>query len=799
MSYEPRTGELFAERYRIERLLGRGATGAVWAVFDEEVGDRVALKLLTGGPEDAAERFRREVRLARRVTHRNAARIFDLGAASGSLYLTMELIEGESLQSLISRQHRLSVRQAAEIGGQIAQGLAAAHDVGVVHRDIKPANVLLDQAGRVVLTDFGLARAVAAEGNVTVGSVMLGTPSYMAPEQVRGETVDARADLYALGAVLYEMLTGRCPFVRDGVVAIAVARLQEDPEDPRRLVPLPDEVAALVLRCLDRAPGRRPESAAAVASALGEIARRPETSDTAATLFATSPAESGVSRSGSDAPERTDASAARSSVTRSPEQRALAVLPFQHRGPAEQAHLAEVIAEDLVDVLTRTRGLRVTSSRATAKYEEQAVDPRTAGRELAVDAIVDGSVRIVGDRIRISTRLIDVATGEQLWTERFDGALEEAAEIEEITAQRVAERLRQELEILGARHVVPPEAVDLYLEAKRRIVTAGWTGTDAAATNLPDDSLRQVVDLLDRAIAIAPDFGLALATHADFSVRRWFMPAGPTDDGVARSAHESTTRALARAPQVPLTHYAAGRLAVSDGRFGDAARELTLALALAPTYAGVHAYLGSLQCEAGRGDEGERHIRLASRLDPALSVGTMLARHFALNRDLERFRETIEAMRAKQTESRFALDLIEMRVGGWFGDLDTVRRCRPSAQVTRDYAATHYLDAQRGALLGELSGAELLASLESALVPGSGPRLVATLRQFVVEALVPMDAIESAMEQLHLLTDTPAFVDADWLERCPALDALRPHPHFIGMVARVRLRADAIWRLGSSS
>ena len=168
--YEPQSGELFADRYRIERLLGRGAAGAVWAVLDEEVGDRVALKLLTSGPDDAAERFRREVRLARRVTHKNAARIFDLGTAGGVLYLTMELVEGESLLDVLSRSSPLSVTSAVEIACQIANGLSAAHDVDVVHRDIKPANVLVESTGRVVLTDFGLARAMVGDVKVTIGA-----------------------------------------------------------------------------------------------------------------------------------------------------------------------------------------------------------------------------------------------------------------------------------------------------------------------------------------------------------------------------------------------------------------------------------------------------------------------------------------------------------------------------------------------------------------------------------------------------------------------------------------------------
>jgi eukaryotic-like serine/threonine-protein kinase len=349
--------------------------------------------------------------------------------------------------------------------------------------------------------------------------------------------------------------------------------------------------------------------------------------------------------------------------------------------------------------------------------------------------------------------------------------------------------MRRELEILGARHSVAPEAVDLYLEAQRR----------SASTLLPDDSLSEVLDLLERAIEIAPDFTLAIAAHADFSVRRWFLPAGQNDTAVARRAHESVARASAQAAQVPLTHYAAGRLAVSDGRFGDAARELTLALALAPTYAEVHVYLGSLQCEAGRGDEGERHIHLAARLDPSLSVGLMLGRRFALNRDLAGFREVFEKVRAKPTESRFVIESVEMRVASWFGDLETVRRCHPHNYVTPGHAVTRFFELQRGALLGEVSEAELLAGVETALASGSGPRLEAFQRQLAVEALAPMGAIESAMTQLRALTATPAFVDADWMERCPALDPLRARDDFAGLMATVRMRADAIWRMASST
>ncbi len=790
VAYEPEPGERFAQRYRIEALLGRGAAGAVWAALDEEVGDRVALKLLHAGPDDAIERFRREVRLARRVTHRNAARIFDLGAQGGVLYLTMELVDGESLDDLLSREGPLSIARTAQIGNQIALGLAAAHEVSVIHRDIKPANVLLESTGRVVLTDFGVARATADEARVTMGAAMIGTPSYMAPEQVRGETVGPRTDLYALGAMLYEMLTGRVPFVADSVVATAMARLESDPVDPRQYVAMPEDVASLVLRLMERSPDRRPESAAAVAEALAVVASRAQSGDSTATLLATSsigsfagtapirrvnPGSAGTRGSGS------------TFVSIAPEERTLAVLPFRLRGPDEHAHLAEVLGEDLVDILTTTRSLRVSSSSATAKYEGQSVDPREAGRELGVDAIVDGTLRVLSDRLRVSARLVDVGTGEQLWVDRFEGALDDAL-LQETAHQRIAEGLRRELELLSARHRVPEEAIELLLEARQR----------AESMRLGDDSFELAIGLLDRAIEMEADFALAMAAHADYAVRRWFTPSGGADETVSRQAHESVERALREAPELPLTHLAAARLAVSDGRFDDAASELGLALSMAPTFAPAHDYLGMLQCEAGRGDEGERHILLARHIDPTIPARPEIARRRALAGDLEGYAKIVAELKATPAVSRFMIESLELRVAGWFGDLETVRRSRPSAFIPPEHEYYRFLEAQRAGLLGEGSSAKLLEHLESVLLTGAGPRLDAFTHQLAIESLVPLGDLDNALVQLRVAVGLPAFVDTDWMERCPALDELRAHPDFAELVATVRRRTDAIWRVRAS-
>ena len=248
-------GQVFAGRYEIEKHIGEGGMGAVYRVHDREVDETIALKLLlstaTQGSE-VVERFRREVRLARRVTHRNVARTYDLGEHEGLRFLTMEYIRGESLRQVLHRKRQLTPGCASALAVEIFAGLSAAHDAGIIHRDLKPANILLERGGRVVITDFGIARASEAEATLRTGKLM-GTPAYMSPEQVAGTPIDHRADLYAAGLILYEMLTGQLPFVGENSIGVALARLAQEPRHPREFVAtLPDGLPELVLNLLAR-------------------------------------------------------------------------------------------------------------------------------------------------------------------------------------------------------------------------------------------------------------------------------------------------------------------------------------------------------------------------------------------------------------------------------------------------------------------------------------------------------------------------------------------------------------------
>lgn len=269
-------GELIAERYELIAAIGRGAMGTVYSARDRELDEVVALKVLHSSPMESAEsvvRFKQEVKLARRVTHGNVARTYDIGEHLGARFLTMELVQGESLAVRLA-SGALPVDRALHIARQMCAGMAAAHDAGVIHRDLKPENVCIARDGRVVVMDFGIARAPLANEASLTGPGMLGTPAYMAPEQVTGTSdIDPRADLYAFGTVLYEMLTGTIAWPGTSAYTVAMARLTSPPPDPRKVKSdLPSSVAELVLRCMAPEPNDRFKDAHAVIAALEAIA-----------------------------------------------------------------------------------------------------------------------------------------------------------------------------------------------------------------------------------------------------------------------------------------------------------------------------------------------------------------------------------------------------------------------------------------------------------------------------------------------------------------------------------------------
>jgi len=268
-------GHVIAGRYEILEELGRGGMGRVYRARDREILEDVALKILNpeiADDETAMERFRNELKTARRISHRNVCRVYDLTRAGGTYFLTMEYLPGEDLKRLIKDKGRLPVTAAANIGGQVADGLAEAHRAGIVHRDLKPQNIMIDREGRATILDFGIARLAQATG-LTHSGTLVGTPHYMSPEQADGLHTDFRTDIYALGVILFEMLAGRLPFDADTAAAVLRKHRMEPAPDPRDVDPqIPDALSRTVLRCLQKVPADRFQSAEEVSRILAPLA-----------------------------------------------------------------------------------------------------------------------------------------------------------------------------------------------------------------------------------------------------------------------------------------------------------------------------------------------------------------------------------------------------------------------------------------------------------------------------------------------------------------------------------------------
>ena len=253
-------GSIFAERYEVIEELGKGGMGRVYKVFDKKVNETIALKLIKpeiDTDEKTIERFRNELRFARKISHRHVCRMFDLGEEETSHFITMEYVPGENLKAFIRRSGKLTVEKAVSLAKQVGEGLAEAHSLGVVHRDLKPQNIMIDGVGNAKIMDFGIARSLSTEG-ITATGYIIGTPDYMSPEQVEGIESDQRSDIYSLGVILYEMVTGKLPFLGDTPMSVAVKHKTEIPQDPREIDDhIPEVLSHMILKCMEKDPEKR--------------------------------------------------------------------------------------------------------------------------------------------------------------------------------------------------------------------------------------------------------------------------------------------------------------------------------------------------------------------------------------------------------------------------------------------------------------------------------------------------------------------------------------------------------------
>jgi eukaryotic-like serine/threonine-protein kinase len=747
--------EVIANRYQILRWLGGGGMGRVYEVQDTELGERVALKVLRAGlSEEAIERFRREVRLTRRIQHRNVARMFDIGEHKGDKFLTMELVDGPPLTRELGGPLPWARIQA--FATQICAGLAAAHRAGVIHRDLKPDNVLIERTtDRAVITDFGIARS-GDDPSVTQVGVVIGTPRYMAPEQLAGSEVDARADLFSLGVILYELASGRRPWPGDNAISIAVAQVTQ-PMRELEALHVPQQFVDVVVRCLALEPAQRPANAEEVGNAIAACVYTP----TASRNTPRHPLPT----------VRTPTTGSTIQTTIS-EDIAIAVLPFTS-APADD-YLADGLTEDLIDTLSTTPSLKVRPAGVARSRGDQ--DSRTLGMQLEVDHVVSGSVRRTATGLRISARLIGVADGFQIWAQRVDCADAEILSVSEQLCQGIAQALSTRA---GApTSAIDPEAVDYYLRARGEL--RRFWGVHAA----------KATELLEKAALIAPTSGPILSALAFASVLRWSRNGN----------HEDRARAAMATQRAMATGYGEAYLASSNLKFnfGDligGGTDLGIALARAPMSAHTHETVARILVEVDAVGEALRHFDMAVGLDAgrAQMMQPDLARVDALRGDWEMAERRYMALVNDPDPPIMQFgSVIEARLSLWRGDM-----ARVAAAVSRlsprfrgegfDLLGIY----QKWATTGVFDNAAWMAYVHSLEQPEAPHRTQLATFQRLIEACAMMKQ-EEATERTLRAASAYGLIDVLWIEACPVFAPFKQAAWYADLVREIRVRAASV-------
>ena len=650
--------------YQILRELGTGGMGCVYLAHDRRLNRPVAVKLLSNYNMAAAERlrrFRQEALAASALNHPNILTIYEIGEADGKNFIATEFVDGSTLSKRIDTGP-LAVTESLDLGIQIASALSAAHAAGIIHRDIKPANVMVRIDGFVKVLDFGIAKYVQVNSDNASGAsavetapgAVMGTAAYMSPEQARGASVDARTDLWSLGAMLYEMVSGSRPFLGDTAIDVMAAVIERQPPLFSTYLAVPDSLAAIVFKALQKNREARYQTANELLTDLKELAKNLE--------FAS---HSGAKRSGNEA--RQEAVPAQTS-------RSIAVLPFVNMSAeAENEYFCDGLSEELLNALTRIEDLKVAARTSTFSFKGKDVTVSGIGRALNVSSVLEGSVRKSGNRLRITVQLVNAADGYHLWSERYDREMKDIFDIQDEIALAVVDVLK--VKLLGKekaavlkRYTENVEAYQLYLKGRYY-----WWKT-------APEEFAKGRNYFEQAVAVDPSYGLSycgLSSYFGFGSAWGIVPpelgwpkavaanakALELDDTLAEvhnnmaglnmvyrrdplAAEKSIRRAIELNPKFQEAHYLYSFFLLTRGRFDEAIAQAKAALDLDPFSLRINNHLGFGYYLARRYDEAIAQYRQAIELDANNS-----AVHEALGDALEQKRMFDEAIEAWQRAS----------------------------------------------------------------------------------------------------------------------------------------------------
>ncbi|UCG62335.1 MAG: protein kinase [Candidatus Zixiibacteriota bacterium] len=571
------TKDTMVGHYRIVEKIGAGGMGEVYLAQDTKLERSVALKFLSTflcADDDCRKRFTREAQAAAKLSHPNIITIHEVSEYQGRPFFAMEHVEGRSLKEHASGKD-ITIDQILELAIQICEGVRAAHDKGIIHRDIKPSNVLIDSHGRARIVDFGLAAVAGANQLTKTGSTM-GTVGYMSPEQVTGADVDQRSDLFSLGVLLYELVTQRNPFRRDTEAATLRAVSDETPEPLARFKSdVPDGLQTIIEKSLEKNVETRYQTAAGIISDLKRLKRE---------IAQATPTTAGLP--------------------------SIAVLPFANlSADPEQEYFCDGMAEEIINALTHVEGLRVVARTSCFAFKGKTVDIREVGRQLNVSAVLEGSVRKAGNRLRITAQLVNVADGYHLWSERYDRDSEDIFAIQDEISLAIVNNLKVKLlkedeAALTKRHTADPEAHKLYLKGRYF-----WSRRTR-------ESFEKAIEYFKIATEIDPNYAQAYAgMAASYNDLPNYSSIPPAE--AYPLAKEAAMKALELDPDLAEGHTALG-LILRDYEWDweGAEKAFKRAIELNPAYETAHQWYAHLLGYLGRADEAVAEMSKSYELDP---------------------------------------------------------------------------------------------------------------------------------------------------------------------------------------
>ncbi len=653
------TGTTFARRYQIIEELGKGGMGKVYKAHDTEVREKVALKLIKpdiAEDKKTIERFRNELKLARKIRHKNVCQMYDLNKEEGAYFITMEYVPGEDLKSMIRMTGQLSVGASLNIVKQVCAGLAEAHKLGVVHRDLKPQNIMIDREGDAHIMDFGIARSLKGKG-ITGSGVMIGTPEYMSPEQIEGKEVDQRSDIYSLGIILYEMLTAKVPFEGDTPFSIGLKHKSEIPKNPKELnTQIPDDLSRVILKCLDKDVEKRFQSAGELRSELTRIEKgipsteriipkgKPITSKEITVTFRLKklllPALILIAVV-AVAVIIWQLLLRKEPVSPLPAQPSIAVLPFVDLSPQEdQAYFCDGLADELINRLSKIGSLRVPARTSVFSFKGKELDIREIGKNLDVETVLEGSVRKAGDKLRITVQLVKVDDGYPLWSEKYDRSMEDIFTLQDEISLAIVDNLK--IELLGQEkrdfikgHTQNLGAYDSYLKGRYF-----WNKRTV-------EDIKKSVEYFQQAIKDDPKYALAYAGLADsyITLGDW---AGLSPKQAFTEARKAAEKALEIDELLAEAHNSLAYVKyIYEWDWPGAERRFKHSISLNPNYATAHQWYAEFLTLMGRFDEALKEIKRAQELDPlSLIINAIGGWPYMYSRKydqaIEHFQKTLE-------------------------------------------------------------------------------------------------------------------------------------------------------------